>query len=123
MTQPFKFPHGELAYNAEDLVRLCQQSPTDGIYHLMREDLEKWLVYIGQPELAASAKQARLASLTNDEERLQQFLGSYNSPIAKPSRVKKSSTRPPTPEGRAKKRSGNPLANLFKAIGKLFTRA
>ncbi len=123
MTQPFKFPNGELAYTAEDLVRLCQKSPTDGIYHLMRGDFENWLAYIGKTDLAENAKQARLASLTSDEERLQQFLRSCKSPIPKESNAKKSRTRQPTPESTENTSPGNPLAGLFKAIGKLFARA
>jgi hypothetical protein len=73
MSEPFKFSDGQLAYNLEDLVKLCQQSPRDGINYLKRADFEKWLDYIGKTELAKSAKKIRESSL-NDSESLNQFL-------------------------------------------------
>ena len=76
MRQPFRFTNGQSAINVEQLIEICEKFPTDGIYHLNREDFERWLNYIGETELGEKAKQARLASVS-DEEALQQFLTSY----------------------------------------------
>ena len=107
MTQPFQFPNGQLANNVEDLVKICEQYPTDGIYHLNREDFEKWLDYIGENNLAVQAKQARLASLS-DEGRLQQFLASCKSQTATNTNSIEDNT------------FNNPITNFFRSIGKLF---
>ena len=108
MTQPFQFPNGQLANNAGELFEICQQSPNDGIYHLNREDFEKWLDYIGETKLAQKAKQARLASVS-DEQRLQQFLKNFNQTSA-------------SINGNAETAS-NPISNFFRSVGKLFAGA
>ena len=73
MTNPFQFPNGQLAYSAEDLLKLCQQFPDDGVHHLIREDLEKWLAYIGKEDIAQCAASARQTPL-DDRAKLEEFL-------------------------------------------------
>ena len=73
MTNPFQFPNGQLAYSAEDLLELCQKFPDDGVHHLIREDLEKWLSYIGKEDIARCAASARQTSL-DDRAKLEEFL-------------------------------------------------
>ncbi len=117
MTQPFQFPNGQLAHNVEDLVKICEQSPKDGIYHLNREDFEKWLDYIGKPDLAVRAKEARLAAVS-DQERLQKFLSS-----CKPQNTAPVNGNGKTATSSIEDSSGdNPVANFFRSIGKIFAR-
>jgi hypothetical protein len=73
MTQPFQFPNGQLAYSAEDLLELCQKFPDDGVNYLVREDLEKWLAYIGKEDIAQCAANAR-QTLLDDHQKLAEFL-------------------------------------------------
>lgn len=73
MTQPFQFANGQLAHNAEDLLQLCQQFPHDGVNYLVQEDLEKWLSYIGQDDIARCAASARQAE-GDDRQKLAEFL-------------------------------------------------
>ena len=73
MTNPFHFPNGELAYSAEDLLELCQRFPDDGVNYLVREDLEKWLAYIGKEDIAQCAASARQTPL-DDRQKLEEFL-------------------------------------------------
>ena len=73
MTNPFQFPNGQLAYSAEDLLELCQQFPDDGVQYLVREDLEKWLSYIGKEDIAQCAASARQTPL-DDRAKLEEFL-------------------------------------------------
>lgn len=73
MTQPFQFANGQVAHSAEDLLELCKQFPADGTNYLVREDLEKWLAYIGQDDIAQCASTARKAAL-EDRQKLEEFL-------------------------------------------------
>ncbi len=73
MTQPFQFSNGQLAHNADDLLQLCQQFPDDGTNYLVREDLEKWLSYIGKDDIAQCATNARQTAL-EDRQKLEEFL-------------------------------------------------
>ncbi len=73
MTEPFKFSDGQLAYTVEELISICQKSPSESLEYLMREDFEKWLDYIGKSDLAAKARQVRQASLS-DDDRIKQFI-------------------------------------------------
>ncbi|MGL5793741.1 MAG: hypothetical protein ACRC06_04920 [Waterburya sp.] len=73
MTQPFQFANGQVAHSAEDLLELCKQFPADGTNYLVREDLEKWLAYIGQNDIAQCAATARQAAL-EDRQKLEEFL-------------------------------------------------
>lgn len=73
MTEPFNFPDGQLANNAKDLLELCQQYPDDATNFLVREDLEKWLAYIGNYEAAECAANARQTDL-GDRQKLEEFL-------------------------------------------------
>ena len=72
MTQPFYFSNGQLAHNADDLLQLCQQFPDDGTNYLVREDLEKWLSYIGKDGIAQCATNARQTAL-EDSQKLGEF--------------------------------------------------
>jgi hypothetical protein len=101
MTEPFRFPDGQLAYNVEDLIRLCQRSPDDGINYLMREDLEKWLAYIGKTDLAQRAKKIREESASSDRERLDKFLAACQPTT--------------TPESKQVEQP-SPLQNILQAI-------
>lgn len=74
MTQPFRFPNGQLAHNAQDLLQLCQQFPDDGTNYLVQEDLEKWLMYIGKDDIAECAAIARQAAALEDRQKLGEFL-------------------------------------------------
>ena len=78
MTQPFQFANGQLAHNAEDLLKLCQQFPVDGTNYLIREDIEKWLSYIGKNDIAEFAASARQAAL-DDRQKLEEFLNKCHS--------------------------------------------
>lgn len=73
MTNPFQFANGQLAYNADDLLNLCEQFPGDAIDYLVREDLEKWLAYIGQTDIAQCATNARQEA-AGDRQKLEIFL-------------------------------------------------
>ncbi len=84
--EPFVFRDGQRAFTPEELVTLCESQQPDGIYFLLREDLEKWLQYIGREELAEIAMQARLAPDT-DEERLRKFMIDCNRAFNNPEAV------------------------------------
>ncbi len=73
MTEPFQFANGQLAHNADDLLKLCEQFPSDAVNYLVREDLEKWLAYIGKTDIALCATNARQAS-SSDRQKLEIFL-------------------------------------------------
>ena len=78
MTQPFHFPDGRLANNADDLLELCQQYPDEGTNFLVRHDLENWLAYIGNYDLAECATNARQSDL-EDRQKLEDFLNKSHS--------------------------------------------
>lgn len=72
MSEPFRF-NEDRVNNVEDLIETCQKFPDEAINYLLREDFEKWLVYIDRIDLANYAEQARKAPVS-DEEKLQQFI-------------------------------------------------
>lgn len=78
MTQPFHFPDGRLAHDANDLLELCQQYPDAGTDCLVRQDLEKWLAYIGSYDVAECAVNARQTDLS-DRQKLEEFLNKCHS--------------------------------------------
>lgn len=78
MTQPFHFPDGRLAHDANDLLELCQQYPDAGTDYLVRQDLEKWLAYIGSYDVAECAVNARQTDLS-DRQKLEEFLNKCHS--------------------------------------------
>jgi ATP phosphoribosyltransferase regulatory subunit HisZ len=87
MTEPFHFPDGRVANNAEDLLKLCEQYPDDATGFLVRQDLEKWLAYIGDYDIAECAANARQIEL-GDRQKLEDFLNkchSLTAPQAVPS--------------------------------------
>jgi hypothetical protein len=78
MTQPFHFPDGRLANDAKDLLELCQQYPDDATGFLVRQDLEKWLAYIGSHDVAECAANARQIDVS-DRQKLADFLNECHS--------------------------------------------
>ena len=78
MTQPFYFPDGRSANNADDLFELCQQYPDDATNYLVRGDLENWLAYIGSYELAECATNARQTELS-DRQKLEEFINNSHN--------------------------------------------
>ena len=83
MNQPFYFPDGRLANNADDLLELCQQYPDDATNYLVKEDLEKWLAYIGSYDLAECAVNARQTELS-DRQKLEEFINNSHSITTEP---------------------------------------
>lgn len=81
MNQPFRFPNGQLAYNADELLELCQQFPVDGTNYLIKKDLEFWLSYIGKDDIAQCATSARQSSL-EDRQKLEEFLNKYHALVS-----------------------------------------
>ena len=78
MTQPFYFSDGSSAHNAQELLDLCLQHPDDATNFLVRQDLEKWLAYVGSYELAECATNARQNEL-EDRQKLEEFLNKSHS--------------------------------------------
>ena len=78
MTQPFYFPDGRLAHNTEDLLELCQQYPDEGTNFLVKQDLERWLAYIGNYDVAECAANARQSEY-EDRQKLEEFLNKSHS--------------------------------------------
>jgi hypothetical protein len=78
MTQPFHFPDGRIANDAKDLLELCEQYPDDATGFLVRQDLEKWLAYIGSHEVAECAANARQIDV-GDRQKLEDFLNRCHS--------------------------------------------
>lgn len=78
MNQPFYFPDGQLANNADELFELCQQYPDEATNYLVKGDLENWLAYIGSYELAECATNARQTEL-EDRQKLEEFLSTSHS--------------------------------------------
>lgn len=122
MTQPFHFPDGRLANNADDLLELCQQYPDRGTNFLVRHDLENWLAYIGNYDLAECATNARQSDL-EDRQKLEEFLNKAHSltmPEAVPAAVTESqagqnvasdeSASIPSPEEQTPEESDNDLS-------------
>lgn len=139
MTEPFRFSNGQQANNVEDLIKICQESPQEGINYLKRGDLENWLTYIGELQLAKYAQQARESSIA-DEEQLHQFLTSCqvkqrpetSVPVRVTSSPEPSKTAPPEPSRTPGATNGsrksapepepaNPIAKLFQGIANLFS--
>ena len=84
MNQPFNFPDGRVANNTAELLELCEQYPDDATSFLVRQDLEKWLAYIGSYEAAECATNARQVD-TGDRQKLEQFLNKCHSLTAQQS--------------------------------------
>jgi hypothetical protein len=85
MTEPFHFPDGRVANNAQDLLELCEQYPDDATGFLVRQDLEKWLAYIGDYDVAECAANARQIDVS-DRQKLEDFLNKCHS-LTEPSAV------------------------------------
>ena len=83
MTEPFQFSNGQLARNGEDLIKLCQQFPDDATNYLVREDFEKWLVYIGETQFAQCAATARQID-SDARQKLETFVNRCQVSVATP---------------------------------------
>lgn len=90
MTEPFHFPDGKVANNAQDLLELCEQYPDDATGFLVRQDLEKWLAYIGDYDVAECAANARQIDVS-DRQKLEDFLNKCHS-LAEPQLVPSAET-------------------------------
>ena len=110
MTEPFVFANGQIAHNPQDLIRLCQEFPNDGINYLMREDFEKWLFHIGATKMAKYATEARQALVAN-HQKLELFLAKSQ---AQPKKNIKPPSSAESPE------LAKPKFNLFNAIANWF---
>lgn len=78
MTEPFHFPNGRAANNAQDLLELCEQCPDEATNFLVGQDLEKWLAYIGSHDVAECAANARQTD-AEDRQKLEDFLNKCHS--------------------------------------------
>lgn len=84
MNEPFYFANGQIAHSADDLIKLSRQFPTESSQHLIQEDFEKWLAYIGETELAQFATEARQKNVDN-RQKLTEFLVKYDNYKSSPS--------------------------------------
>ena len=125
MTEPFKFSSGQLAYTAEDLIKLCGEFPDESLEFLMREDFEKWLDYINKPDVAAIVRQIRQDSLPGGD-RINALINQYQNifitpkisspktPKASTNKVKTTSTKVRIPSTETKK--PNFLVRFFRNL-------
>ncbi|BBA79822.1 hypothetical protein RGRSB_1384 [cyanobacterium endosymbiont of Rhopalodia gibberula] len=122
MTEPFRFSNGQQANNVEDLIKICEDNPQEGINYLNRGDLENWLTYIGEVNFSQKAKQAREASVS-DKEKLRQFLVTVQRksepvPIESPKNTSVQPTHEPT--STLEPESTYSLVQWFKNLFKWF---
>ncbi|MEM6611326.1 MAG: hypothetical protein AAF652_03555 [Cyanobacteria bacterium P01_C01_bin.72] len=114
MTQPFYFPDGRVANDAKDLLELCEQYPDDATGFLIRQDLEKWLAYIGSHDAAECAANARQID-TDDRQKLEDFLNRCHSlTAAKP--VPEAVTTTETEDNLATSEAAEPISEASPAI-------
>ncbi|MEO1672943.1 MAG: hypothetical protein AAFR77_19560 [Cyanobacteria bacterium J06631_2] len=114
MTQPFHFPDGRVANDAKDLLELCEQYPDDATGFLIRQDLEKWLAYIGSHDAAECAANARQID-TGDRQKLEDFLNRCHSlTAAKP--VPEAVTATEIKDNLTAPESGEPISEASQAI-------
>lgn len=78
MTEPFRFSNGQIANDANDLLKLCQHYPDEATSFLVTQDLENWLAYIGNYEAAECATNARQTDMS-DRQKLEEFINRYRS--------------------------------------------
>ncbi|YAI82559.1 MAG: hypothetical protein ACQJCO_02990 [cyanobacterium endosymbiont of Rhopalodia sterrenbergii] len=122
MTEPFIFSNGQQANNVEDLIKICEDYPQEGINYLNRGDFENWLTYIGEVNVSRKAKQAREASVS-DKEKLKQFLVTVQRksepvPLKLPKNISAQPTHEPT--STLESESTYPLVKWFKNLVKWF---
>lgn len=109
MTQPFHFPDGSIANDAKDLLELCEQYPDDATGFLVRQDLEKWLAYIGSHEVAECAANARQIDVS-DRQKLEDFLNRCHS-LTSPQAVSPDTSEPNLEETIVENIEENPVAS------------
>ncbi|MGP0128288.1 MAG: hypothetical protein ACTMUB_03170 [cyanobacterium endosymbiont of Rhopalodia musculus] len=122
MTEPFRFSNGQQANNVEDLIKICEDYPQEGINYLNRGDLENWLTYIGEVNFSQKAKQAREASVS-DEEKLKQFLVKIqrkSEPVPLEHSINTSAQPTPEPTSTSESKSTYLLVQWFKNLFKWF---
>ena len=110
MTEPFNFPDGRMANNAEDLIELCEQYPDEATGFLIGQDLEKWLAYIGSYDVAECAANARQLD-TGDRQKLEEFLNRCHS-ITEPSPAPAAVVEPNIEDNMTPPESGEPIMDL-----------
>ena len=110
MTEPFNFPDGRMANNAEDLLELCEQYPDEATGFLIGQDLEKWLAYIGSYEVAECAANARQSD-TGDRQKLEDFLNRCHS-LTEPKPVPAAVVEPNIEDNMTLPESGEAITDL-----------
>ena len=110
MTEPFNFPDGRMANNAEDLLELCEQYPDVATSFLVQQDLERWLAYIGSYDIAECATNARQID-TGDREKLEEFLNRCHS-LSEPQPVPAAVVEPNIEDNMTPPESGEPIMDL-----------
>ena len=110
MTEPFNFPDGRMANNAEDLLELCEQYPDEATGFLVRQDLEKWLAYIGSYDVAECAANARQID-TGDRQKLEDFLNRCHS-LSEPKPVPAAAVEPNIKDNMTPPESGEPIMDV-----------
>ena len=110
MTEPFNFPDGRMANNAEDLIELCEQYPDEATGFLIGQDLEKWLAYIGSYDVAECAANARQLD-TGDRQKLEEFLNRCHS-ITEPNPAPAAVVEPNIEDNMTPPESGEPIMDL-----------
>ena len=110
MTEPFNFPDGRMANNAEDLLELCEQYPDEATGFLIGQDLERWLAYIGSYEVAECAANARQLD-TGDRQKLEEFLNRCHS-ITEPNPAPAAVVEPNIEDNMTPPESGEPIMDL-----------
>ena len=102
MIESFQFSDGKVANSTQELLKLCQQNPDLATNFLINQDLEKWLAYIGDYEIAECAIGVRQTEMS-DRQKLEEFIARYHSitqPQAVPAAVTETNVEnnPTTPE-------------------------
>ena len=110
MTEPFNFPDGRMANNAEDLLELCEQYPDEATGFLIGQELEKWLAYIGSYEVAECAANARQSD-TGDRQKLEDFLNRCHS-LTEPKPVPAAVVEPNIEDNMTLPESGEAITDL-----------
>ena len=110
MTEPFNFPNGRMANNAEDLLELCEQYPDEATGFLVRQDLEKWLAYIGSYDVAECAANARQLDI-GDRQKLEDFINRCHS-LTEPKPVPAAAVEPNIEDNMTPPESGEPIMDM-----------
>ena len=99
-----------MANNAQDLLQLCEQYPDEATGYLVRQDLEKWLAYIGNYDVAECAANARQID-TGDRQKLEEFLNKCHS-LNEPKPVPAATTETSIADNMTPAESGEPIMEV-----------